>query len=208
MSAATKPEGLRFGPLPPERCAHLCVDMQNVFADEDSEWHTPWMARVLPVVERVARAHAARTVFTRFLTPRRPEDAPGAWRRYYERWPQMTAGRIAPRRLELVPSLAALAPPAAVVDKATYSPWSAPALERTLRGWEIDTLVISGAETDVCVLAAVLGAVDRGYRVVVPTDALCSASDRTHDALMTLYRERFSQQIETAEADAILAAWR
>jgi nicotinamidase-related amidase len=204
----TKLDGLRFGPLVTARCAHLCVDMQNVFADADSEWHTPWMERVLPVVERIARTHAARTVFTRFIPPRRPEDAPGAWRRYYERWPQMTGERIAPRLLDLVPPLAALAPPAAVVDKSTYSPWSAPDLARILRGWGTDTLVVSGAETDVCVLAAVLGAVDRGYRVVVPTDALCSSSDRTHDALMTLYRERFGQQIETAEADAILAAWR
>jgi hypothetical protein len=35
---------------------------------------------------------------------------------------------------------------------------------------------VGGVGTDVCVLAAVLGAVDRGYRVVVPTDALCSSS--------------------------------
>ena len=30
---------------------------------------------------------------------------------------------------------------------------------------------------------------------------------RRHDALMTLYSERFSEQIETAETEAILAAW-
>ena len=67
--------------------------------------------------------------------------------------------------------------------------------------------MISGAETDVCVLGAVLGAVDYGYRVVLPIDALCSSSDRTHDALLTLYRERYSQQIETATAGAILSKW-
>jgi nicotinamidase-related amidase len=31
---------------------------------------------------------------------------------------------------------------------------------------DIDTLVIIGGETDECVLAAVLGAIDFGYRVV------------------------------------------
>ena len=60
-----------------------------------------------------------------------------------------------------------------------------------LRRRQTDALVISGAETDVCVLAAVLGAVDFGYRVVLATDALCSSSDATHDALLTLYREVF-----------------
>jgi nicotinamidase-related amidase len=67
---------------------------------------------------------------------------------------------------------------------------------------------VGGAGTDVCVLAAVLGAVDRGYRALVPTDALCGSSDRTHDAPTTLHRERFGQRIEAAETDAILAASR
>ncbi|HEX3411747.1 MAG TPA: isochorismatase family protein, partial [Stellaceae bacterium] len=53
----------------------------------------------------------------------------------------------------------------------------------------------------------VLDAVDLGYRVVLATDALCSSSDATHDALLALYRNRFSQQIETASSEAILACW-
>ena len=69
-------------------------------------------------------------------------------------------------------------------------------------------LVFSGTETDVCVLAAVLAAVDHGFRVVVASDALCSSTDGTHDALLKVFHERFSQQIEVAEADAILALWR
>jgi nicotinamidase-related amidase len=56
------------------------------------------------------------------------------------------------------------------------------------------------------VLAAVLDAVDLGYRVVLATDALCSSTDATHDALLALYRNRF-QQIETASSEAILACW-
>jgi nicotinamidase-related amidase len=99
-------------------------------------------------------------------------------------------------------------PPAEVVDKRVYSPWVEPGLHDRLRARGVDTLVITGAETDVCVLAAVLGAVDRGYRVVVPTDALCSSSDRTHDALLTLYRERYGQQVETVPSEEILRSWR
>ena len=76
-----------------------------------------------------------------------------------------------------------------------------------LRRRRTDGLVITGAETDVCVLAAVLDAVDLGYRVVLATDALCSSSDATHDALLTLYRNRFGQQIETITSEALLASW-
>ncbi|MGY4466887.1 nicotinamidase-related amidase [Bradyrhizobium sp. LB9.1b] len=42
--------------------------------------------------------------------------------------------------------------------------------------------MITGAETDVCVLSTVLGAVDLGFRVVIVKDALCSSSDVGHDA--------------------------
>jgi nicotinamidase-related amidase len=71
----------------------------------------------------------------------------------------------------------------------------------------VDTLVVTGVETDVCVLGAVLGAVDLGYRVVVSTDAICSSSDETHDALLTLYRGRYGQQVETVASDEILRCW-
>ena len=67
--------------------------------------------------------------------------------------------------------------------------------------------MITGAETDVCVLAAVMDAVDHGYRVVLAKDALCSSSDETHDALMTLYHRRFAEQIETVECEELLAVW-
>jgi nicotinamidase-related amidase len=67
--------------------------------------------------------------------------------------------------------------------------------------------VITGSETDVCVLATVLAAVDIGYRVIIVRDAICSSSDKGHEALMEVYHSRFSEQIETANADEILTAW-
>jgi nicotinamidase-related amidase len=76
-----------------------------------------------------------------------------------------------------------------------------------LREREADALIISGSETDVCVLATVLSAVDLGYRVIVVRDAVCSSSDEGHDMLLRLYHTRFSEQIETADAATILSHW-
>ena len=197
--------GLAGGPLS-DRTAHLCIDMQNLFA-EDTPWHTPWMARVLPVVRHIAERHAERTIFTRFIPPYRPDEMAGTWRRYYEHWRGLTRERLDDRLLELVPPLAALAPLALTVDKMLYSAFSQPALHRALRQRDVDSLVVTGAETDVCVLATIMDAVDLGYRIVLPSDALCSSSDETHDALMTLYRRRYSQQIETTDAATVLRYW-
>jgi nicotinamidase-related amidase len=197
---------LYHGPLT-ETCLHLCIDMQNLFAGQ-TEWHTPWMQRVTPVVERLAAAKPERTIFTRFIPATRPGEGTGTWRRYWERWPSMTQERLPADALDLVPALARLVPPAELFDKAVYSPWVCGALHPRLQQRGIDTLVISGAETDVCVLAAVMGAVDLGYRVVIPTDAICSSSDHTHDALLTLYNERYGQQVEAVTTEVVLREWR
>lgn len=199
-------DGLRHGALG-ESCAHLCVDMQNLFTG-GTDWDTPWMERVLPVVERITAAFPERTVFTRFIPAARPAEGEGTWARYWERWASMTLERLPEKATGLLPSLARFAPPAEVVDKRFYSPWYETDLHARLKRRGVDTLIITGAETDVCVLAAVLGAVDRGYRIIVPTDALCSSSDVTHDALLTLYRERYGQQIETVRWEEVVEAWR
>jgi nicotinamidase-related amidase len=194
-------------PLPlTERTVHLCVDMQRIFSSE-GPWATPWMDKVLPLIATIAERFPERTVFTRFITPQTPADMPGMWRRYYEHWPDTTRARLDPRMLELVPPLARLVPPATVIDKSRYSGFFGRALLNHLLARGADGLVVTGAETDVCVLAMVLGAVDHGFRVIVVRDAICSSSDEGHDALLQVYHRRFSLQVETADAEAVLSRW-
>jgi nicotinamidase-related amidase len=52
-----------------------------------------------------------------------------------------------------------------------------------------------------------LGAADYGYRTIVVTDALCSASDEAHDAMLALFTKRYRQQIETIDTDGLLGVW-
>jgi nicotinamidase-related amidase len=189
---------------PSARTIHLCVDMQILFSKEGL-WPTAWMDRTLPTITEIAAVYAGQTVFTRFIPPRVPEEMVGSWRGYYERWREVTRAKLDPHLLELMPPLAALCPPAAVIDKPVYSPfygWRLPALLRERRA---DLVVITGAETDVCVLATVLGAIDYGFPVLLVEDAVCSSSDTGHDALLTLFRERFSEQIDLACAEEVLA---
>ncbi|MCJ8139970.1 cysteine hydrolase family protein [Falsirhodobacter halotolerans] len=198
--------GLRYGPLGPN-CIHLCIDMQRMFGP-GLPWAVPWMDAVLPNIEALTRHHADRTIFTRFIPPKRLEDAHGTWRRYYERWSEMTRQSLAPEYLRIVPELERFSPPARVIDKTVYSPWTEGHLDGMLASTGVDTLVISGGETDVCVLGAVIGAVDRGYRVILAQDAICGSADATHDALMFLFRSRFSEQIEMAAVEELLWVWR
>lgn len=195
-------------PLPAltDRTVHLCIDMQRIFTAE-GPWPTPWMGRVLPVVTELARRFPERTVFTRFITPERPEERPGNWRRYYEKWRRATRAELAPGLLDLVAPLAALVPPAVTVDKTRYSAFLGSGLHEHLLARGADGLIVTGSETDVCVLATVLSAVDLGWRVILVRDAVCSSSDAGHDALLEVYHGRYSLQIETADAEDVLPQW-
>ena len=198
-------DSLTFGQLNGS-AIHLCVDMQRLFSPE-GPWPTPWMERVLPAVMRIAENHPRQTIFTRFRPPWSAEAATGQWQNLYRKWPQVTQRDCDPALFDLMEPLPRLTPPATVFDKNTYSAFADGLLRAMLERVKTDTLVISGSETDVCVVATVMQAVDLGYRVIVASDAICSSSDEGHDRLLAHFRERLGQQVETANSEEILAAW-
>ncbi len=197
--------GLIHGALG-ENCIHLCIDAQNLFS-ENAPWHVPWLASITPFIGAICERHAEKTIFTRFIPPRRVEEALGAWKRYFAKWSEITLEKADPELMQLLPELKVYVPPARVFDKAVYSPWVDGRLDKHLRTQGVDTVVVTGAETDLCVLSALFGAVDRGYRVVIVSDAVCSYSDQTHDAILSLCHQRFSEQLEVASTQELLEAW-
>jgi nicotinamidase-related amidase len=114
---------------------------------------------------------------------------------------------LGPELIGLVPDLAKFVPPARIFDKHVYSPWTGTDLHQQLRDAEINTVIITGGETDVCVLSTMLGAIDWGFRVILVTDALCSSADETHDAMMNVYINRFGERVETVTTETLLEGW-
>ncbi len=184
---------------------HLCIDMQCMFI-EQTPWYVPWMSRTLDPVAEVAGRFPERTIFTRFIPPSRPDLMPGKWRDYYKKWEMMTTGRLPADSMLLVAPIRRLVPPGRIFDKLTYSPWTDGRLHRILVRENVDTLVISGGETDVCVLATVLGAIELGYGIIILKDAVCSGDDDGHEAALTLLERRFSVQSEMMSVQEFLSA--
>lgn len=183
---------------------HICVDVQRMFL-EGTPWHVPWMERVLSQIVAVSERHDRRTVFTRFIPSRNAEDAPGAWKDYYNKWSEMTGDRLPAELLELPHRLSRLVPPARVIDKTVYSPWMSGQLFRTFQTESVDTVVVTGGETEMCVLATVMGAIDLGFHVVVLSDAICSGTDETHDKIIDVLAERFSVQLKLMDTEHFLS---
>lgn len=191
---------------PGPNAAHVCIDMQRLFG-AGGPWATPWMEKVLPNIATLVKCAPERTIFTRFMPPKSADEARGAWKSLYRKWECVTGERLDASYLEIVDELAVYVGQAAVVDRQTYSAFGNGVLYSYLNQRNVDTLIMSGGETDVCVLSSVLAAIDIGYRVILLEDGLCSQSDESHDALIKLYTERFSIQIEVTKTEDLVAAW-
>lgn len=201
------PKSTEFPWRPTSRTIHLCIDMQQIFSGAGL-WAAPWVDRTLPAIIQIAEHARERTVFTRFIPPETAEEARGTWKRYFQEWEGATLERVDPAMLELLPPLADIADRATTtIDKRTYSAFLGTPLQRILQARSADGVVVTGAETDVCVLASVLDAVDLGYPIFLITDAVCSSTDQSHDAVLTLYRTRFFQQIQTLTTEQLLQIW-
>ena len=188
-------------------CLHVVVDMQRLFA-EPTVWHTPALADILPRVVRLSRHAPEATVFTRFVPAQRPEDATGAWRGYYERWPSVTLSEMGPELVNLVAPLPALVPPARIADKTTHSAFNSGDFRDVLDRSGAEVLVLTGVETDVCVLGTAMDAIDEGLYVVMVEDAVASSEPASHRAVLEMIMPRFDEQTVVADTAQVLAAWR
>jgi nicotinamidase-related amidase len=183
---------------------HLVIDMQRLFAEE-TVWHTPVIADLLPNVLCLAKVFDARTLFAKFMVPLAPHHANGRWRVYYERWSMLTTDKMDPAMQDLIAPIAALATSTTMVEKTTYSIFGAGGFEQGLRDAGVDTLVFSGVETDVCVLASVFDAIDAGFHVVIASDAVGSSDMESHAAILRHVLPRMPDQIDVLTTDEIVA---
>lgn len=205
MKTSATPTDYLHEPLPPDTL-HIVVDMQRLF-DTHPDWGSPALRRILPNVLRLVRHRPAQAVYTRFVPAREAAEAPGRWRRYYERWPGVCTKVCGAEYVELLPELQTEAKRGRVVDKPVYSAFQVPAFASLIEAERPSCLLFSGVETDMCVLSTLLQAVDLGYRSVVASDAVASAEPEAHDAALRLLLSRFDAQVECATTDAILENW-
>jgi nicotinamidase-related amidase len=185
---------------------HVCIDMQRIFA-ERTAWHTASIPVILPVIARLAGHCPQRTVFTRFCTPPKATDGEGNWRRYYQRWAELTTDVMGADRLDVIPELAGFAPPALIADKTTYSAFESASFCTMLDGLGCHTIICTGVETDVCVLGTVMQGMDRSYRVIIASDGVHGSFPEAHQATLDLVYRRFEDQIEIGPVDEIIANW-
>ena len=185
---------------------HVVIDMQRLF-DEETGWRVADLGSVVPPIVGLIAHRPARVLFARFITPSHIEEMKGAWQSYYRQWPQVIRDRLPEGIFDLVTPLVPHAAPRQQFDKMGFSAFSGPSFARMLEELGATSLVLSGVETDVCVLSTALEAIERGFRVVIASDAVASSSPAGHRATLDHVLPRFEHMLDLAPSADIIAAW-
>jgi nicotinamidase-related amidase len=190
-----------------EHAVHVVIDMQDLF-DRHPQWGFPALRSILPEVTALARHNPTATFWTRFIPAATAQAARGSWRAYYELWPTATLAAGADAFIDLLPELKAIARAENIFDKQAFSAFTGLGFAEALKRRGADTLILSGAETDVCVWATALGAIDFGFHVVLARDAMASFSTEAHEAILTVVAPRFVPQVTVSDTATLLQHWR
>jgi len=86
------------------------------------------------------------------------------------------------------------------VKKRRYSGFYATGLEALLRELGVDTVVLTGLVTSICIQHTAADAFFRGFRVVVPRDCVEAPTDEAQEASLSYMEEMYGAEITSSEA--------
>lgn len=181
----------RVIPLRSAGTALIVIDMQKGFLDDGAALQVPGGKSLIPAINnviRVMRRIGAPIVFTQFVyDPRVPSLLGDLHPEHKPPKPNLPTGLGFPsgccllgdESAEIHPDLER-EPSDYVLVKQGYDSFYQTPLDDFLRLRGIDTLILTGVLTDVCVWHTASGAVHRNYRVAVLRDAVAALSPDTH----------------------------
>jgi nicotinamidase-related amidase len=94
-----------------------------------------------------------------------------------------------------------------VVRKRWYDAFAGTPLDGALRARGVDTLVVTGTMTDICVLATVVGAFNREYRITVVEDAVTTLWPEIQRATLDIIGRAYGRITSTKEVADVVGGW-
>jgi nicotinamidase-related amidase len=204
--------------LEPGRTALLVVDMQRGFVAPGEAMEVPQARAAVPAIRALVELFRARrqlVVFTEFvyspsaplligeLHPEHRPAPPGAPTGF---------GRPSGSCLEGTPSADTVdelrpAPGELVVRKRWYDGFAGTPLDGALRARGVTSLVVTGTMTDVCVLATVVGAVSREYRVTVVEDGVATLWPEIQRATLDIIGRAYGRVVPAQDIAGEVSGW-
>lgn len=91
-----------------------------------------------------------------------------------------------------------------VLDKTRYSAFYGTDLEDRLRAEGVDSLIVCGVTTNICVESTVRDAFFRDIRTIVPEDGTAAVTPELHESSLEDFRYGFGQVVSIAEIEEAL----
>lgn len=169
--------GYPVGSIAASRSAVLVIDMQNDFVAEGAPLEFPAGREIVPGIRQVVdrcRTAGMPIVYTAHV--HRPDGTDLGLQG--DLYPPVGRGEALVDGSPGAEIYSELAPEAGdlVVKKHRYSAFYGTDLDVLLRGFGVDTLLLTGMTTECCVLSTARGALELGYRTIVLADA-CASCD-------------------------------
>ena len=175
------------------KTAMIVVDMQNAFLSDEGSMNkggmdiTELKKTVLPVRKLIDACRSADVpiIFTRYVLRADYKDA-GLRSVRRSRFKEISSLVIGTWDSELDPRMDQRLEDY-VLDKTRYSSFYNTSLEVILRGLGVDTLIICGVTTEICVESTIRDAYFRDFKILVPKDAVAAMDiDRHKGTLATI----------------------
>ena len=204
--------------LAPGQSALLVVDMQRAFLDPGEAMEVPAARDIVPQIQALLalfRNHGLPVIFTEFtysesvpllighLHPEHRRAAAGAPRGFGRPSSSCLLGEA---NVHVVPELAPR-PDELVVTKHYYDGFNGTPLDHALRARGITHLVLAGTMTDICVLATVVGGMNREYRMTVVEDATATLSSEIQHAALDVIRRAYARVLTAKQIAEEMARW-
>ena len=202
----------------PGRTALVVVDMQRGFLDPGEAMEVPPARETVPVLQTLLELFRARrmpVVFTEFVYS---ESAPLLVGRLHPEHRPAKPG--APRGFGLPSSSCLEGTPSAdtvpdlvprpgelVVRKRGYDAFAGTPLDGALRARDVTSLVVTGTMTDICVLATVISAFHRQYRVTVVEDGVSTLWPEIQRATLDIVGRAYGRVVTAKEVSDQISSW-
>jgi nicotinamidase-related amidase len=183
--------------IDPAATAAVIVDVQRLFTDMVAAPIAPPLSVVLPAIGRFvndSRQHGLTVVPVRTIIP------PDAHSQSTLQWPEFMRAGMAPgaRGTEFDPCMN-VQPADVEIIKTRYSAFFGTRLDQVLRQRGIDTVVILGLTTNVCVQSTARDAWQFGYRTITLEDCCAEIGEGSHAASLAWTARNFGMVCTSAE---------
>jgi len=179
------------------KTAMIVVDMQNGFLSDEGSMAKVGMdiselkKTVGPVQRLVAACHTAKVpiIFLRYVLRADYKDA-GLRSERRPEFKEHNSLVVGTWDADLDPRMDTQ-PGDYILDKTRYSSFYNTSMEVILRGVAVDTVIVCGVTTEICVDSTIRDAYFRDFKIVVPEDAVAALDLARHQAALLNFRYGF-----------------